>query len=136
MNCQGSVPRRLPGRVGLPLVAGIVIGLVVGLAGVAPRAHAAPIRYPACGFSGVDGWPVSGVSVRNVSCAQAKCLLDRFARTGQGLGCDLVAERGRLRIRCYARVPTTGSGSVHRRYVEALIVIADLIAPTDQDCGV
>lgn len=106
---------------------------MIGLAGFAAAAPAAPsvggspaAHYRACGFSRVDGWPVADVSVRHVSCAHAKRLLDRYARTNRGLGCEVIGEHKEIGLRCYARVAVPSTGFGRRRSIQAVIVIADL----------
>jgi hypothetical protein len=143
-SLAGQIARRRPRRrCGLAMMTALVTGLLMGATVLAPAAPAAPsdfgsaaTHYHACDFLRVDGWPVSGVSVRNVSCAHAQRLLDRFAHTNQGLGCDAVPEHHRVGLRCYARVRASGNGSAHRRYVEAVIVIAVLPECPSGDCGI
>ena len=123
----------------LPLLVSVLL-LACALSASSP-AHAASASASAtrsCGRFMVDGWPVSKVRVKNVTCAQARRMMVHFHKTGHGLSCFTLADDSPFRIRCKARVAVTrrGPSGPRRHFVEAVIEFSLPDCAAAGDCGI
>ena len=105
----------------LPLLVSVL--LASALSASAPAHAASAIATRSCGRMMVDGWPVSKVRAKNITCARARRLMVHYHKTGRGLSCFTFSDDVAIHIRCKARVavtPARRSGQ-RRHFVEAVI---------------
>lgn len=121
----------LPGLVSVLLVA-------CALSASSPAHAASASATRSCGRFMVDGWPVSKVRVRNLTCAQAKRMMVHYHKTGHGLSCFTFGDDSPFHIRCKARVAATrvGASGPRRHFVEAVIDFSLPDCAAAGDCGV
>ncbi len=134
MMLRTRIARALSMLVSVPLLASALAASSPALAAGATRS---------CGNFKVDGWPVSKVHVTNATCAQAKRIMVRYHKTGQGLSCFTFSDDTPIHIRCKGRVavaPSRGSGpgagGTSRRFVEAIITFSLPDCAAAGDCGI
>lgn len=121
----------------LPLLVSVLL-LAWALSASSPAHAASASAARSCGRFMVDGWPVSKVRVKNVTCAQARRMMVHFHKTGHGLSCFTLADDSPFRIRCKARVAVTrrGPSGQRRHFVEAVIEFSLPDCAAAGDCGI
>ena len=121
----------------LPLSVSVVL-FAWALSASSPAHAASASAARSCGRFMVDGWPVSKVRVRNVTCAQAQRMMVHFHKTDRGLICFTLADDSPFRIRCRARVAITRRrpSGPRRHFVEAVINFSLPDCAAAGDCGI
>lgn len=91
-----------------------------------------------CGRMMVDGWPVSKVRVKNLTCAHARRLMVHYHKTGHGLSCFTFSDDIPMHIRCKTRVAIMRArrSRPRRHFVQAVIDFSLPDCAAAGDCGV
>jgi hypothetical protein len=120
----------------LLVVSVLLLAYALSASSAAGAASASATR--SCGRFVVDGWPVSKVRVKNVTCARARRMMVHFHKTGHGLTCFTFSDEPRFRIRCKARVAVrrVGPSGPRRHFVQAVIVFSLPDCAAAGDCGI
>lgn len=121
----------------LPLAVSVL--LLACTLSVSSPAHAASASATrSCGRIMVDGWPVSKVRVKHLTCAHAKRLMVHYHKTGHGLRCFTFSDDVPIHIQCKTRVAIMRArpSGPRRHFVQAVIDFSLPDCAAAGDCGV
>ena len=121
----------------LPLLVSVLL-LACTLSTGSPADAASASATRSCGRIMVDGWPVSKVRVKNLTCAHARRLMVHYHKTGHGLSCFTFSDDVPFHIRCKTRVAITRArpSGPRRHFVEAVIDFSLPDCAAAGDCGI